>query len=116
MKLNGKQLLGNESPSAVCLACAIAMTLRAGRALSIDTSLQAKVCNPKFFYQHYKGGLCGCTHCVVSAILELDVSIIADSTYLRQSLQVTTAGLSRPAGLHYKEAVEQEAHTQHCHN
>ena len=97
MKQYGQQLLAIESPPAVCLACAIAMTLWAGRALSIDTSLQARVCNPKFFYQHYKGGLCGCTHCMVSAILELNVSIIADSTNLRQSLQVTMADMSRTA-------------------
>ncbi len=72
------------------------MTLWAGSALGMDTSLQARICNPKFFHQHYKGGLCGCTHCMVSAILELNVSIIADSTHLRQSLQVTMAGF-RPA-------------------
>ncbi len=90
------------------------MTLWAGRALSTDTRLQARVCHPKLFHQHYKGGLCGCTHCMVSAILELNVSIIADSTHLRQSLQDTMAGFSRPAGLLYMDAVGHETHTQHC--
>lgn len=113
MNLYGQQLLENKSPSAVRLACAIAMTLRAGRALSFDTRLQVRVCNPKFFYQHYKGGLCGCTHCMVSAILELNVSIIADSTNLRQSLQVTMAGLSRPAGLHHKVQQSMQHRMQH---
>jgi len=51
---------------------------------------------------------------MVSAILELNVSIIADSTHLRQSLQDTMAGFSRPAGLLYMDAVGHETHTQHC--
>ncbi|KAA6426611.1 MAG: hypothetical protein FRX49_03721 [Trebouxia sp. A1-2] len=72
----------------------IAMTLRVGRALSIDTSLQARVCNPKFFDQHYKGGLCGCAHCMVSAVLELKITVVqprvsTEGSFLNSACQRT---------------------------
>ncbi len=62
------------------------MTLRAGSPLVGDASLQARVCYPKLLHKHHQGSLCGSTNCMVSAILELDVSVIADSTHLGQCL------------------------------